>query len=196
MITDDIVTVYRRSKWALVLRGLLGIALGIVIFTRPLASVAAFALVIAIWAIFDGIVNIVRAFDLKPVASHWWVLLLSGIVSALFGAAALYYYPDLSLTFAVVWSAWWLITAGALAIYVAVQERKVDLPWGWTLAFGIIAVAAGVLAMMYPGATLAALMGVLAAFAIISGVVMLVGAGKMQSFEHDVSKVMRTPSRA
>lgn len=196
MITDDIVTVYRRSKWALVLRGLLGIALGIVIFTRPLASVAAFALVIAIWAIFDGIVNIVRAFDLRPVASHWSVLLVSGIVSALFGAAALYYYPGMSLTFAVLWTAWWLITAGAFAIYVAVQERKAELAWGWTLAFGIIALAAGVLAIMYPAVTLAALMGMLAAFGIISGVVMLVGAGKMQSFEHDVSKVMRTPSRA
>ncbi|HEX2778703.1 MAG TPA: DUF308 domain-containing protein [Gemmatimonadaceae bacterium] len=196
MITDDIVAAYRHGKWALILRGLFGIALGVFILARPLASVAAFALVIAIWALFDGIVNIVHSFDLRSVASHWWVMLLSGIVSVGFGVAALYYYPTLSLAFAVVWTAWWLITAGGIAIYLAVQERRADVSWGWTLTFGLIALAAGVLAIMYPGVTLAWLMGMIAAFGIVGGIVMLVGAGKMQSFEHDVSRAMRTPSHA
>lgn len=196
MITDDIVAAYNRGKWALIVRGLLGIALGVVIFTRPLASVAAFALVVAVWALTDGIVSIVHAFDLKKVVSHWWVLLLTGLVSVAFGVLALYDYPILSLTFAVVWAAWWLISAGVLGIYVAVQERKAELPWGWTLTFGIIALAAGVLAIVYPGITLAALMGTLATFGIVGGIAMLVGAGKMQSFQDDVRGAMQTPSRA
>jgi uncharacterized membrane protein HdeD (DUF308 family) len=196
MITDDIAAAYRRGKWALVLRGLLGITLGIVILTRPLASVAAFALVIAIWALVEGIAKIVHSFDLRTVTTSWWVMLLSGIVSVVFGAAAIYYYPVLSLSFAVVWTAWWLTTAGALGIYVAVQERKADLPWGWTLASGLLTLAAGVLAFMNPALTLAGLMGMLAAFGIICGIVMLVGAGKLQSFERDVKHAVRTPSHA
>jgi len=194
MITDDIVAVYNRGKWALVIRGLLGIALGVVIFTRPLASVAAFALVVALWALSDGIVSIVHAFDVRTVAPHWWVLLLTGLVSVAFGVTALYDYPVLSLTFAVVWTAWWLISAGVLAIYVAVQERKADVPWGWTLTFGIIALATGVLAIMYPGITLATLMGTIATFGIVGGIAMLVGAGKMQSLQHDFKSAIRTPS--
>ena len=196
MITDEITAAYNRGKWALIVRGLLGIVLGVVIFTRPLASVAAFALVVAVWALSDGIVGIVHAFDLRKVAPHWWVMLLSGFVSVGFGAAALYYYPILSLTFAVVWTAWWLISAGVLGIYTAVQERKAEVSWGWTLTFGIIALAAGVLAMVYPGITLAALMGTIATFGIVGGIAMLVGAGKMQSFQHDVHGALRTPSRA
>ena len=196
MITDDIVAAYNRGKWALIVRGLLGIALGIVIFTRPLASVAAFALVVALWALSDGIVSIVHAFDVRKVAPHWWVLLLTGLVSVAFGVTALYDYPVLSLTFAVVWTAWWLISAGVLAIYVAVQERKAEVPWGWTLTFGIIALVAGVLAMVYPGITLAALMGTIATFGIVGGIAMLVGAGKMQSFQHDVTHNIGTPSHA
>lgn len=196
MITDDIVAAYNRGKWALIVRGLLGIALGVVIFTRPLASVAAFALVVALWALSDGIVSIVHAFDVRKVAPHWWVLLLTGLVSVAFGVTALYDYPVLSLTFAVVWTAWWLISAGVLAIYVAVQERKAEVPWGWTLTFGIIALAAGVLAIMYPGITLATLMGTIATFGIVGGIAMLVGAGKMQSFQHDVKRDIGTPSHA
>jgi uncharacterized membrane protein HdeD (DUF308 family) len=196
MITDDIVAAYNRGKWALIVRGLLGIALGVVVFTRPLASVAAFALVVALWALSDGIVSIVHAFDVRKVAPHWWVLLVTGLVSVAFGVTALYDYPILSLTFAVVWTAWWLISAGVFAIYVSVQERKAELPWGWTLTSGIIALAAGVLAILYPGITLATLMGTIATFGIVSGIVMLVGAGKMQSFQHDVKRGMGTPSHA
>jgi Uncharacterized conserved protein len=196
MITDEIVTAYHRTKGALVLRGLLSIALGIFILARPLSSVAAFALVIAIWALVDGIVNIVHAFDLRKVTSHWTVILLGGLVSFCFGVAALYYYPALSLTFAVLWTAWWLIIAGAVAVYLAVQERKAQVPWGWTMTLGVLTLAAGVLAIAYPGITLVALMGMLAGFGILAGIVMLVAAGKMQSLEHDVNGALHAPSRA
>ena len=196
MLTDALVSAYHRSKGALLIRGLLGIALGAFILMRPLASVAAFALVIAIWALADGIVSIVQAFDLRSVIAHWGTLLFAGIVSVLFGIAALYFYPGLSLAFAVMWAAWWLIIGGALGIYVALQERKAELPWGWTLTSGIIAIAFGVLSIVYPAITLAALMGILAAFGIIGGIAMLVAAGKMQSFERDVRHAMPSPSRA
>ncbi len=195
MITDDMKAVYNRSKWALVVRGLFGIALGIFIIARPLESVAAFALVIAIWALADGIVSLVHAFDLRSVAPHWWVLLLAGLVSTLFGVAALYYYPGLSLTFVVLWTALWLITAGVLGVYVAIQERNAKLSWGWTMVFGLVAIVGGVLAAMYPGITLAGLISLIAAFGIVSGVVLLIGAGKMQSFERAVNRAVHNPVR-
>ena len=197
MISGEIVSAYHRAKWALVLRGILGIAVGVLILARPLESIEAFALVIAIWALVDGIVRIVHAFDLRPAIPHWWVLLLAGLVSAAFGVAALYYYPILSLAFAVAWAAWWLIIGGALGIYAAVREKQAGLAWGWTMTFGVIGLAVGLLAIAYPGVTLGWLMGVLAAFGIIGGIVMLVAAGKMQRFEHDVKDELQEPrSRA
>jgi uncharacterized membrane protein HdeD (DUF308 family) len=195
MITDDLKSVYNRGKWALVVRGLFGIALGIFIIARPLDSVAAFALVIAIWALGDGIIRMVHAFDLRSVVPHWWVLLVAGLVSTLFGIAALYYYPALSLAFVVVWTALWLITAGVLGVYVAIQERNANVSWGWTMVVGLVAIAGGVLAVMYPGITLTGLISLIAAFGIVSGVALLIGAGKMQSFERDVSRAVRNPVR-
>jgi uncharacterized membrane protein HdeD (DUF308 family) len=38
-----------RASWGLVLRGAVAIALGVFMLARPLESVAAFALVVAIW---------------------------------------------------------------------------------------------------------------------------------------------------
>lgn len=182
-MSNDIKTLYNRVKWGLVIRGLFGIALGIFIIARPIESVAALALVIAIWALIDGIVNIVHAFELRAIVKHWWVPLLSGIVSVLFGVAAFYYYPGLSLTFAVIWTAMWLFTAGALGIYVAVQERSLGVTWGWTLVWSIIAIVGGVLAIMRPGITLVSLVSLIAGFGIVGGIALLVAASRMQSVE-------------
>ena len=191
MASDLIQSVYRRAWWSLVVRGLLGVALGVCILWRPMESVAAFALVIAIWALSGGIVRIVHAFDVRPVFSQWWVLLVDGLVGIAFGVAAFYYYPDLSLTFAVVWVAWWLVLTGGLAIYAAIQERQLGLPWGWTLAYGIAAVVTSVLAFTNPPATLVAIMSLIAGFAIVSGVLLLIGAYKLASAKDAVAAAVR-----
>lgn len=195
MIANDLKTAYNRSKWGIVLRGLLGILVGILILTRPIASVAALALVVALWALIEGTVAIVHAFDLRSVVQHWWVLLLSGVVSVLFGAAALYYYPGLSLTFIVVWVTWWLITAGVIAAYAAIMERRAGLSWGWTMAWAVLAIVAGVLAIRYPAGTLASLLGLLAAFGIVGGVFRLVLALRMQSVQSEVKRTLGQPVR-
>lgn len=187
MASDLIQSAYRRTWWSIVLRGLFSIALGSIIFLRPIESVASFALVIAIWAIFTGVTQIVHAIDLRAVFAQWWVMLISGFVNVAFGIAAIYYYPVLSLTFAVVWVAWWLLFTGALAIYIAMQERSLGVPWGWTLTFGILQIATAVLAFMNPPVTLAAIMGLIAGFAIVSGVVLLVGAYKLSTVKERVT---------
>ena len=192
MASDVIQSAYRRTWWALFLRGLLALALGAFILWRPMDSIASFALVIAIWALFSGIVQIVHAFDLRALFQQWWVLLLSGLVSAAFGVAALYYYPGLSLTFAVVWATWWLFLTGALAIYGAIVERRLGVSWGWTLALGILTIIAGVLALMNPPVTLAAIMGLIAGFAIVSGVVLIIGAFRLTSTKDEVTSAMRS----
>ncbi len=186
MIANEISSLYHQAKWAVLLRGLLSLIVGILIFARPLESVAALALIIALWSITDGLVNIVRAFALRGVMPHWAMLLLGGLVSVAFGIAALYYYPALSLTFAVVWTSFWLITLGIVAVYVALTERRVGVSWGWTMAFGILAIVGGAIAFVYPAVTLVSLLGVLSAYGIIGGILLLVGAGKMQSLESDV----------
>ncbi len=182
--------------WALVIRGLIGIAIGFFIFARPLDSVAVFALVIAFWALMQGVVGIAHSFELRTVAPHWWLLLLSGLISTGFGVAALYYYPALSLSFAVVWVAWWLLLGGFAGISVAAMERRVGMSWGWTLALGILSVVAAAFALMSPPATLAALMSLISAFAILSGVLYLAGAYRLRTAAGDIAAAVNRQSAA
>src|SRR6266566_1534326 len=157
---DDVKRMYRLTWWALMLRGLLSLAVGVFIFARPLDSVAAFALVIAFWALFLGFVDVG------------------------FGMAALVYYPTLALTFAVVWAAWWLLVTGILGIYVALQLRRLTMDWAWPMAFGVLSVLAGIFALSSPPATLAAIMGLIAGFAIVVAIVSIAGAFKLRALVH------------
>jgi uncharacterized membrane protein HdeD (DUF308 family) len=179
-----------RAWWGIVLRGILAIALGVFIIARPLESVAAFALVIAVWALIDGITNIVHAFDLRGQVSQWWLMLVGGIISVVFGILALYDYPVLSLAFAVIWVSWWLLLSGFVAIYIAVLQRSAHLPWGWTMALGVLSVVAGVYALVYQPATLAAIMGLIAAFGIVGGIFLLIGATRLKSAQQDVRSAL------
>jgi len=182
-VMDDVRRLYRLTWWALMLRGLFSVAIGVFIFARPLESVAVFALVIAFWALFGGLVDIMHAFQMRQM-KHWWVMLLAGVVGVGFGVAALVYYPTLALTFAVIWVSWWLTLTGLLGIYAAFMLRGLGMDWGWPAAFGVLSVIAGGYALVAPPATLGAIMGLIAGFAIVGGVVLVAGAFKLRSIAH------------
>ena len=112
-------------------------------------------------------------------------------MSAVFGLAALYFYPALSLAFAVVWAGTWLIVTGALATYAAIVERRFGLPWGWTLTVGILSIVAGVFAFMSPRTTLTVIMSLIAGFAIVSGVLLLIGAYRLSAAKEDLTEAVR-----
>jgi uncharacterized membrane protein HdeD (DUF308 family) len=180
-LLDELQRAYHRTWWAIVLRGLLALAVGVFILVRPLDSVATFALLIAFWALFVGMIEIIHAFELRPLMKHWWVLLISGLVGVGFGVAALVYYPVLSLTFAVVWVSWWLMLTGFFSVYSALREKSVGVPWGGSAAFGVLSLAAAVFGLLSPPATLAAIMGLIAGFAIVTGLMLLFGAFRLRS---------------
>ena len=184
--------VAHRAWWSLVIRGLLAIAVGVLILVRPMESVAAFALVVALWALMQGVVAMVHAFDIRPFAPHWWMLLLSGIIGTLFGLAALYYYPALSLAFVVVWAVWWLAIGGITAIGAALYERRSGLSWGWTMAWGLIAILTAVIAFGNPPGTLATLMSLIAVFAVVGGIVLLTAAVRVRNAPQRVAHAVRS----
>jgi len=190
VLTDTFKQFHRRLWWSLVIRGALALALGVLILVKPLDSIAALALVIAIWALFAGITEIVNSFEIKPFFRSWWILLVSGVIGVAFGIAAIYYYPTLSLAFAVTWVSLWLGLTGIMGISAGVMQKRAGMPSGWTFVFGVVSILASVAALANPPATLGAIMGLLAAFAIVSGIALLIGAMRLKSLENDVRQAV------
>jgi uncharacterized membrane protein HdeD (DUF308 family) len=76
-----------ERRWSLVLEGVVGIAAGLVTFFWTGAASLALLLVIGAWAIVTGIFEIVSAIRLREEIEGEWLLLISGVLSVLFGIA-------------------------------------------------------------------------------------------------------------
>jgi len=63
----------------------LGVAVGIVTFARPHVTALALLTIIAVWAIFTGVLEILAAFRLRRHYPGEWRLFLAGACSLLFG---------------------------------------------------------------------------------------------------------------
>lgn len=70
----------------LIFQGIMGIVIGIVALRFPKASVLALLLVIAVWALAIGLVQIFGSFQARSLGARGWGwVLASGIVNVLFG---------------------------------------------------------------------------------------------------------------
>jgi uncharacterized membrane protein HdeD (DUF308 family) len=76
--------------WALLIEGVIGIIAGVLTFTWPTITAIALLYLIAFWAIFTGVFEIVAGIRLRQVIANEWLLLLMGVLSALFGFLILF----------------------------------------------------------------------------------------------------------
>jgi uncharacterized membrane protein HdeD (DUF308 family) len=71
--------------WLVLLRGLLGIGVGILAFIEPGVVALALLFYIAIWAVATGVLEIATAIRLRREIQGEWLLILSGLISVIFG---------------------------------------------------------------------------------------------------------------
>jgi uncharacterized membrane protein HdeD (DUF308 family) len=74
-----------RPMWTVVLVGLVGIAAGIFTFLQPGVTAIALLILIAVWAIVQGVLEISAAIRLRKEIQNEWLLILCGLLSVAFG---------------------------------------------------------------------------------------------------------------
>lgn len=75
-----------HERWGLLMvEGVIGIIIGLITFFVPGLTVLFLAYLIGIWALMTGIAEIVEAIRLREVIHNEWLLILSGVLSVIFG---------------------------------------------------------------------------------------------------------------
>jgi uncharacterized membrane protein HdeD (DUF308 family) len=74
-----------RSRGWLIFSGIIGILAGIVAFVWPGITSLALLYLIAFWAIFTGVSEIVAGIQLRKVIDNEWMFIVAGVLSVIFG---------------------------------------------------------------------------------------------------------------
>src|SRR5438876_9973068 len=100
---------------------------------------------------------------------NWWALALRGILAILLGLAAIVL-PGVTLAVLVALFGAYAVVDGVLAIIAGVRAAERHERW-WSPVFkGLAGVVAGVLAFVWPALTALVLLYLIAAWAIVTGV--------------------------
>jgi len=112
------------------------------------------------------------------ITRHWWALVVRGVIALILGILALVF-PNVTIVFAAAFFAAYLVIDGALAIVAGVRAAETHRRW-WPFALeGVLGLIAGVLAFAWPGVTVVVLIALVAAWAILSGLALLIPAFRL-----------------
>ncbi len=170
-----------RNWWVLLLRGLVAIAFGVLIWVQPGISLAALVLLFGAYSMADGILGVWTAVAARKEREQWWVLLLEGLLGIGVGILT-FLVPGITALVLLFYIAIWAIATGVLEIVAAIRLRKeIDGEWLLILS-GLASVVFGVILMAQPGAGALAVLWLIATYAIVFGVLLVILALKARSF--------------
>jgi uncharacterized membrane protein HdeD (DUF308 family) len=156
-----------------IIRGVLGIIFGLIALFAPIATAVVLAIVIGVWAIVDGVFDIVEAIRHRG-SSSMALRIVLGAVSILFGILVLVW-PGMSLGILVIFVGIWAIIIGVLQIMASVRNRAVpNSGWVWGIIGGALAILFGILVLIRPGAGLVSIIWIIGIWAIVWGITLIV----------------------
>lgn len=170
---------FEGTRTALFVRGALAIIFAIVVVAWPSVTVLALVFVFGIYAVADGVVSIVHFFSDRPRRSGW--TLVGGIVSILAGIVAFVWPGITALSLTLVIGAWALIL-GITQIALSFEVKKTWKYWWMWLIIGLVTAVFGVYVLVYPGSGIISLLGLLATFAFVTGVLLVAAGFQLRSF--------------
>jgi uncharacterized membrane protein HdeD (DUF308 family) len=122
--------------------------------------------------------------DLDPInrmlARHWWTIALRGVIAVLFGLIALAAPGAALLSLALLFGAY-LLADGIIALVVTWRASRAGVRWGPLLWEAVLNIIMGLIALVVPAAAVFAFVILLAAWALITGGLMIVAAFRLHA---------------
>ena len=102
-------------------------------------------------------------------ARWWWTFILRGILAIAFGVLA-FFAPGIGIAMLVGLFAAWALIDGAMSLYTGIRTRETDRSWWLEVLEGIVSIAAGVIALLFPVLAAEVLVIIIGVWAVVTGV--------------------------
>lgn len=167
---EDLVRVMAGNWWVLMLRGIAAAIFGLMALFWPGLTVYLLLIVFGAYAVFDGIMAVIVAFQRKSGDDGWWAWALDGALSIIIGMMALFW-PEATALALIIWMAVWAVVGGLFRIIAAFRLRA-EIEGEWALGLsGLLLVLWGVLMAVIPAAGLLSIAWLIGTFALLIGIV-------------------------
>ena len=156
--------------WAILIRGLAGIAFGVLTFLKPGITLETLVLLFGVFAVVGGAFEIAGAISQRGKTDDWWVWLLQGLVGVVVGVLT-FRSPGITTLALLFFIAIWALATGVLQIIAAIRLRREIKGEGWLIVGGLASIALAIILMTDPGAGALGLVLWIGAMAFLNGVI-------------------------
>src|ERR1700733_4157796 len=112
-------------------------------------------------------------------ARNWWAIGIRGVLGIVFGLIALFLPGATMLSLVIVFAAYAFVD-GVFGIVSAVRAARQHERWGLLVLEGLVSIAAAAIAVLWPGITVVAFVYLIAFWAILTGILELVAAYRLE----------------
>src|SRR5437588_12204737 len=111
----------------------------------------------------------------RTLSQNWWLVLLQGVLSVVLGVLALAK-PGVTLGVLILLWGLFALLNGVVDVFGAIGAAGSHRSWGWHLAGGLVGILAGLAILRWPGLSALFVLYLVAIWALMMGIVRLVGA--------------------
>lgn len=170
----------RQYWWIVLIWGLLVVLFGLCALIWPHLTLFTLIYLFGIFALYNGILGVIAAFQERRVFPFWGVPLGAGVVSILFGLAVIFW-PHITALIVLYLIAVWAIVTGVFQLSAAVSGMGTQPPWFLAVA-GIISILLGIILFASsPLVALLSLVWVIGIYALVYGGILIARAFHFRS---------------
>ncbi|MCT9870463.1 HdeD family acid-resistance protein [Paenarthrobacter aurescens] len=161
---------FKTPGTALIVRGVLAIVFGLLILLLPSATAFVVVVMFGVFAIIDGIISVAHYFYDPAGRSRW--SMVGGFISIAAGIVAVAW-PGFTAAAVGVLIGLWALVLGLSQIVLSLAARSFVRSWGIWFLTGLITTVFGIVVLVNPGLGILGLVAMLAAFAILTGMLLI-----------------------
>src|SRR6476646_1936828 len=170
----------KRHWWVPVLRGVVAIIFGIMAFKYPGLTVVVMVMLFGAWVLVDGIFRVIGAIGHRSSDTDWGWQLVIGILGIIIGFLT-FHKPGITALALVIYIGAWALMIGATEIALAIKLRR-EIKGEWFLILmGLASIVFAALLLWNPLAGAAALIWIMAWYAVIFGVLAIIFGFRLRS---------------
>jgi uncharacterized membrane protein HdeD (DUF308 family) len=185
-------TQVKKLRWTLGLHGLASVVFGVMILAWPGISVYALTIVFGAYALATGVVEFGTGFTAQGKEERAW-LILRGLLGIGVGVLV-FAWPDISALALLYVIGAYAVALGILAVAASFRLPLDGRDAASMILTGLVSIVFGIVIFAKPGAGALAVLALIAAFALVTGVTeLVVSIGGEKLLERKVKKTFASP---